>query len=94
MASKPQCANEPQYPVCPQVEEAVDEAVRKTFALFGVDVDDVESVNSFRDDLRFGRKLRRAADHGFFAVVGIVATGAVIALWTGILTIAGKGTGH
>jgi hypothetical protein len=52
----------------PNCQEAADRAVKKVFAILGVDVDKPESVENFREDLRFGRKLRKAADHGFLAL--------------------------
>lgn len=69
----------------PFAEDAADSAVRKVFAILGVDIDQPESVERFREDLRFGGKMRRAADHGMLALVGliVVALGAVV--WAGIL---------
>lgn len=76
---------------CPQAEESADAAVRKVFAILGVDIDKPESVERFREDLRFGGKLRKAADHGFLAFVGIVTVAMAAALWAGIV---GKIGGH
>ena len=45
-------------------QDAADRAVKKVFAILGVDIDKPESVEEFREDLRFGRKLRKASDHG------------------------------
>lgn len=50
--------------VCPQSVEAADHAVRKVFSILGVDIDKPESVEEFREDLRFGKRLRKAGDHG------------------------------
>ncbi len=41
--------------------DAADAAVRKTFAILGVDIDDPESVAALQADLRFGRAMREAA---------------------------------
>lgn len=41
--------------------DAADAAVRKTFAILGVDIDDPESVANLQADLRFGRAMREAA---------------------------------
>jgi hypothetical protein len=68
-----------------EVTEAADLAVKKVFAILGVDVDRPESVESFREDLRFGRKLRKLADHGFMGAVGLVVLGVMAALWHGIV---------
>lgn len=76
---------------CPHTAEAADAAVKKTFAILGVDVDSPSEVERFREDLRFGGKLRKAADHGIVAMVGVGAVGAAAALWAGITS---KITGH
>jgi hypothetical protein len=70
----------------PNCQEAADRAVKKVFAILGVDVDKPESVENFREDLRFGRKLRKAADHGFLALVGLVVVAMGAALWAGIVS--------
>lgn len=49
---------------------ASEASVRKVFAILGVDIDEPAQVESFRDDLRFGRRLRKAADHSWLAFVG------------------------
>jgi hypothetical protein len=54
-------------------EYAADSAVKKVFAILGVDIDRPESVEEFRADLRFGRKLRKIADQGTLAFIGVVA---------------------
>lgn len=78
---------------CPHAAEAADHAVRKVFAILGVDVDVPKDVEDFRENLRFGASMRRAADKGVMAVVGIVAVGMMAALWAGIVTTLTKG-GH
>lgn len=65
---------------------AADRAVKKVFAILGVDVDRPESVEEFRADLRFGRKLRKIADHGTLAFIGVVAAALAAAVWAGILS--------
>lgn len=71
------------------IEQAVDLAIKKTFAILGVDIDKPESVEEFREDLRFGRKLRRMSDHGSFVIVAGVIGGLLFALWIGIKAAAG-----
>ena len=71
---------------CPQADQAADRAVRKVFAILGVDVDKPESVEDFREDLRFGKKLRKAADHGFLALIGIMVVAFAAAVWAGIVS--------
>jgi hypothetical protein len=67
-----------------EIEEAVSCAVKKVFAILGVDIDKPESVESFREDLRFGRRMRRAADHSFLAFIGVLTVGLVSAMWFGL----------
>lgn len=69
---------------CPHLESAAERAVAKVFAILGVDVNKPESVEEFREDLRFGKRLRKAAGHGTLAVVSLLAAGMVAALWSGI----------
>ena len=66
------------------IEAAVDSAIKKTFAILGVDIDKPESVEAFREDLRFGRKLRKMSDHGSMAMVTVVIGDLLLALWYGI----------
>jgi len=68
----------------PECAEIADRAVRKTFAILGVNIDNPESVEEFRQDLRFGKKLRKLADHGTMAFFAAVAIAVVGALWIGI----------
>jgi hypothetical protein len=70
-------------------QEAADRAVKKVFAILGVDVDKPESVEEFREDLRFGRKMRKAADHGFLALVGVLVVAVMAAVWAGIVSKVG-----
>lgn len=70
---------------CPQSIEAADHAVKKVFAILGVDIDKPESVEEFREDLRFGKKMRKAADHGMLALIALMAVAFGAALWSGIV---------
>ena len=70
-------------------QEAADRAVKKVFAILGVDVDKPESVEEFREDLRFGKRMRKAADHGLLAVMGVIAAAAMAAMWAGIVSKVG-----
>jgi len=67
-------------------ENAAELAVKKVFAILGVDIDRIESVEEFRDDLRFGRKMRKVADHGSLAFFGVVAAAFAAAVWAGIVS--------
>lgn len=72
-------------------EQAAQHAVKKVFAILGVDVDRPESVEAFREDLRFGRRLRKVAGHGALAFTGVVAAALAAALWDGVLSKLGGG---
>lgn len=76
---------------CSAAVGAADEAVKKVFAILGVDINKPESVEAFREDLRFGGRLRRAADHGFLAMIAAVSVGALAIIWVGITTKLGGG---
>lgn len=69
---------------CPQAEESADAAVKKVFAILGVDIDNPKDVEEFRQDLRFGGRLRKASDHGFLAMVAAVFVAVLAVLWVGI----------
>lgn len=81
---KHQCTVPPEY--CPHVKEAADEAVKKVFAILGVDIDVPKEVEEFRENLRFGASMRRAADKGMLTVIGVLVTVMLAALWAGIVT--------
>ncbi|SFL23735.1 hypothetical protein SAMN05216302_10464 [Nitrosomonas aestuarii] len=66
-------------------DQAAEKAVKKTFAMLGVDVNDPASVEEFREDLRFGKKMRRYADYGALALIGVMATALAGAIWAGIM---------
>jgi hypothetical protein len=76
---------------CRASEEAANRAVKKVFAILGVDIDKPESVEEFREDLRFGKKLRRVSDHSLLALFGIVVAGLAAAVWSGIVSNITKG---
>lgn len=69
------------------IDLAVERAVAKVFAILGVDIHKPESVEAFREDLRFGRKLRKITDHGIYGVVGIIAAAFAAAIWAGIVSL-------
>jgi hypothetical protein len=70
----------------PECAEIADRAVRKTFAILGVNIDNPESVEEFRQDLRFGKRLRKISDHGTMAFFAAVAIAIVGAIWIGIVS--------
>jgi hypothetical protein len=71
---------------CPHAIQAAELAVKKVFAILGVDIDVPKEVEQFRENLRFGASMKRAADKGLLAVVGVVATALLAALWAGIVS--------
>lgn len=72
-------------------QEAADRAVKKVFAILGVDIDKPESVEEFREDLRFGKRMRKAADHGTLVLFGAIAVGLAATVWAGIVSKVGGG---
>jgi hypothetical protein len=86
---KQACSLPPEY--CPHIKEAADEAVKKVFAILGVDVDVPKEVEQFRENLRFSANMRRAADKGMLAIIGAIAVGAMAALWAGVVSSMMKG---
>lgn len=76
---------------CPQATEVADKAVAKVFAILGVDIHKPESVEEFREDLRFGKRLRKIADHSLMAMGGVIIAAFAAAVWAGVVT---KINGH
>ena len=69
---------------------AADNAVKKSFAIMGVNVDDPHDVEEFRQDLRFGGMMRRAATKGFIAFVSTALGALGLAVWLGLKELFGK----
>lgn len=65
---------------CPHASEAAENAVKKVFAILGVNVDDPEKVEEFRKSLRWSDVMRRRADHGFLVIVGLIAAAVATAI--------------
>lgn len=78
-ASHDECLPEEQI-----IRSAADHAVKKTFAILGVDIDDPESIEEFRQDLRFGKRMRKMSDHGQLALAGMFFVGLGWAIFEGI----------
>jgi hypothetical protein len=68
--------------------EAARKAVHDVFRLFGVDIEEQEEINYFRDDLVWSRKMRllseRSARTAFLAITAAIGTGIVTVFWDGI----------
>lgn len=69
---------------CGFADAAAERAVEKTFAILGVDVNKPEQVREFQESLRFGDRLRRAADRGVLAFVTSLVVALLAALWIGV----------
>jgi hypothetical protein len=78
------CQGSPHRKHCEFADASAEAAVRKTFAILGVDIDSPKQVQDFQDSLRFGERLRKVADHGIFAMAAPIAVAAIAALWVGI----------
>ena len=74
-----------------QADLIADRAVRKVFAILGVDIDKPADVADFQADLRFGKSMRRATDRGGIAVFVVICVATAGATWVGIVT---QLTGH
>lgn len=72
---------------CPHAEKSAELAVKRVFAILGVDVDDPAKLEEFRMNLRFGAGLRRASDKGIFAAIGAVTVMLVTALGYGLVVM-------
>lgn len=69
---------------CPAAAAVAKEAVRQTFAILGVDVDEPKEVEEFRRDLRFGQSMRKMAERGQIAMVTVLVGGLMAAVWAGV----------
>lgn len=74
-----------------QARQSAEIAVKKVFAILGVNVDEPKEVEEFRENLRFGATLRRAADKGMFALVAVIVVSLAAAAWAGIVSKIGHG---
>lgn len=71
--------------LCAQARAAADSAVKKTFAILGVDIDHPEQVESFRASLRFGDRLRKIADRSFALFILTIVMAYLGASWLGVI---------
>lgn len=72
-------------------EEAAKEAVRATFDLLGVNVADPQSVEEFRNDLRFSRSIRKRGEQGVDAIWKLVFLAIAGSLITAVANQLGLG---
>ena len=69
---------------CILADLAAERAVCKTFAILGVDVNKPESVEAFREDLRFSKHMRKYTTTGITAAIMALVAGLCTALWLGL----------
>lgn len=69
---------------CDLATDAANKAVKSTFAILGVDVDEPKEVEEFRKSLRFGDSMRRAADKGWLTFICCLVGMTVAALVAGL----------
>lgn len=62
-------------------EKAVDMAVHRAFSHLGVNIDNPDSLQVFRDDLRFGGVFRNAVQKGFFAFLAAICGAIGVSIW-------------
>jgi len=65
-------------------------AAKLVFSIIGVNIEEPKEVEEFREDLRFGRDMRKMVGHGKLALAGAVALGMAVAVWQGIISLAAK----
>lgn len=73
-------------PMCQYSDQAARRAVKDTFAILGVDINDPKQVEEFRKSLRFSDELRALADKGKLVVVTALIGTIMAALWVGLKT--------
>ena len=66
------------------IDEGADKAVKTTFAILGVDIDDPKDVEDFRKDLRFSNQMRSFMDKGQIAFVSGIAIAMAAGLWAAL----------
>jgi hypothetical protein len=69
---------------CPHAENAADYAVKKTFAILGVNIDNPREVREFQESLRFGDKMRKIADKSVLVFIAVLITAMAGAFLYGI----------
>ena len=74
----------PESTNCPHLEASAEIAVKKVFAILGVNIDVPKEVEEFRENLRFIARLRKSADRGEIAFISVVVGALAVALWAGV----------
>lgn len=65
-------------------EDAADKAVKKVFAILGVDMVRPSEVEQLRQTLRHAEWVRKVSGTSVMAAVGAIGIGIVAALWAGL----------
>ncbi len=67
------------------VKEASDAAIKETFKLLGVDLDNFEHINEFQENLRWVKKYRKASEsvgsRVMVTITTILTGGTLAAIW-------------
>lgn len=67
------------------VKESTQEVIHETFKVLGVDVEDFDHINEFRENLRWVRKYRKASEtvgSRILITLTTIATGGILtAIW-------------
>ena len=75
----------PDRRTCPHGDcNAADQAVKKTFAILGVDIDSPNQVRKFQEGISFGQALHKYTNKGIMAMVVVFSTAGAVALLYGI----------
>ena len=76
---------------CHHANNAAIIAVKEVFGILGVDVDNPESVEEFREDLRFGKRMRKMVRSSTLALVGAFFAAVGTGIWELIASFFPKG---
>ena len=75
---------------CPQAHAAAEEAVKRVFAILGVNIDEPKEVEEFRENLRFSATLRKTVEEGMkkgiLTIVGLITVWIAATLWANIIS--------
>lgn len=75
-------------------EDAANAAVKKTFAILGVDIDDPAEVETFRSSLRFADTLNKIASKSSIAFIVALITVITTAICASVWNSLKNGVGH
>lgn len=70
---------------CNLADASAEKAVKKVFAILGVDVDSPKQVSNFQDSLRFSDRLKKYADYGALVMIGALVLALAGAVGAGIV---------